>query len=107
MVNSKIFTAQIEIPVGMSYESILQGQMNFDESKSLDTFKILWDVKQSIPVERFWVLGACDDISLASVDFRVDSESLVLTMGPRADDQLRVLELFSGGFGGWKFAIDT
>lgn len=36
MVDSNIFTASVVIPVGISHDSILQGQMNFDESNVLD-----------------------------------------------------------------------
>lgn len=105
--DSRVFSAILETPMGMSCDSILQGKMNFDGPSQLGSFRFLWDVKQMKPTTKFWVLGAFDDISLPHADFRIDSESMVLTTGPRADDQLRVLELFSGGFGGWKYAMDT
>lgn len=103
----RVFTDLIQVPTGMSLDGILRSQLNFDVPQTLDSFRLLWDIKQKRPVTKFWILGACDDDSLQHVDFKVDSESTVLSLGPRADEQLRVLELFSGGYGGWHYALQA
>ena len=106
-IDSRVFEDKVEIPIGMTYDSILRSQMNFDEPKTLDTFRFLWDIRLNRPTSKFWVIGACDEFSMPHADFKVDTDSLILTLGPRADDQLRVLELFSGGYGGWHYALET
>ena len=104
---SAFFVGKVEVPVGISFNGLMNSQMNFDEAKDLDSFRILWDVKQSTPpTTNFWLLNVLDDITSLQTDFCVDSQTAILPFPPRADGQLRCLELFSGGYGGWHFAMD-
>ena len=104
--NPTVFHGLVEVAPGISFHGLMSSQLDFDASQTLDSFRFLWDVRQSLPTTKFWLLDVIDDVSTNQTDFCIDSDTIILPFPPRADGQLRCLELFSGGYGGWHFAMD-
>eukprot|EP00438_Fugacium_kawagutii_P001525 Skav207803 [mRNA] locus=scaffold381:49411:61915:+ [translate_table: standard] len=94
-------------PTGTSAGAAVHSYMTWDDFKAIGTKKMIWKSPVSIPSGKFWLLQAREypDFS-KGVDFIVDKETIVIPADRNKDDStLRVLELFSGTYGGWHRAL--
>ena len=98
---------QMHTARGMSINKLKQDSLVMDEFSVLGSAVLIWDCKQSFPQQPFWILNAVDDIfqtDTVGSDFKVDNESCILPFPEQQTDEVRILEFFAGGYGGWHFA---
>lgn len=70
--------------------------------------RISWEVNQALPImgRAFWFLQVREALSLDLHTFQFDAASLLIPLPVERthENQIHHLELFSGGYGGWKMA---
>ena len=104
-------------PEGKGHERFLQQALIVPGDRCLETTQVvLWDICQAMPPlnTKVWLLNLQDPILVPGCNdlvlrFQEDSQWFPVTGSGTIDpmeDTLHVLELFSGGFGGWKTACD-
>ncbi len=97
-------------PEGYGIEAFHHDFINIPSDKFADNqLTILWDVRSSPPPRTFlWLLNVLDTDDM-DIDFTFDysSEWLFVNSNKKNPQVLRHLELFAGGFGGWKGATQV
>ena len=78
------------------------------DSKLNEALTLLWDIQQPLPelYTPIWLLGVTEYQGFLGIDFQTttDFQWLHATGARHTYGTLRILELCSGGFGGWKTA---
>ena len=120
--------ASLLSPDGPS-SAMVQTCQSFQPQKAMwDNSVLIWDISncdrvknmQSLPQNvEFWVFNAEDHWNVQSASdaqYRFDDNTDIIPISPFGEGRLKVLELFSGAYGGWKasfqflydhFNIDT
>ena len=95
----------LNIPWGMSVQKTIHDSLQMDAPMKLDDFKLFWDIRErQISTKFFWLLDVEDCMLPDVVDFRFDEQSLHCPFPDMNFQQCRILEFFSGGYGGWHIA---
>ena len=103
-LDDRLLDVTLQIPRGMSITNVIHDSLEMDVCQDLDKAVLLWDSKQQIPNVPFWVLNAVDDYFPGRVDFGVNADSHILPFPLQQASEVRIVEFFAGGYGGWHFA---
>lgn len=101
-----ILSGMMKSPQGTSALSAIQGKLCWDQEQSLDEVKLLWDIRHIDPFPTMWLLDThVAEVDEEGWDFAVRNDSTVVPVTCNNSDQIHVLELFGGGFGGWSSSV--
>lgn len=90
---------------GMSVTRARNECLDMDDSIDLDKAVLLWDSQFSQQKNsQFWIIGAVDEFFPQQIDFGLSGDSCVMSFPPLQFEEVRIVEFFSGGYGGWHFA---
>ncbi len=105
LVDEQFLDVVMYIPRGMSLCRVSNDCLEMDSEMVLDKATLLWDAKGSLPkTPQFWILNAVDEFSTSKVDFQMCEESVILPFPEQQFEEVRIVEFFSGGYGGWHAA---
>ena len=106
MGDDGILDMVMHIPRGMSLCRVSNDCLEMDSEMVLDKVTLLWDAKGSLPSSpQFWILNAVDDFASPTVDFAMWDETVILPFPEQQFEEVRIVEFFSGGYGGWHSAV--
>ena len=94
-------------PEGCSTQSAIYDFMTYNHDTPLQEMSLLWDVRMQKPCGKSFILNALEAPLGETSDFTVNLNSLVLPVEHSSSGAVRVLELFAGGFGGWRQALEV
>ena len=93
-------------PAGIGSASTSSGVLNYHEAFQLGSFPIRCEtpLPNFEKCERIFIDGAIPLMDGDQLSWKIDSNSLIIPVGLPCPDRLHVLDLFSGGYGGWHVA---
>ena len=93
------------IPEGVSSNCCLKDFLKFRSDAPASRCLIHWNAQKPAPIHAKF-LSIDVDASNHPGLHTLDDRSIPLTLGKPSEGDLRVLELFAGGFGGWRRSLD-
>ena len=99
--------AQLYFPEGIPTDAALAGRVDFLPERDLGMIQLRWDVPipSLVGCSRVLVLNAFRPEE-DNAPWIVDSLSTIMPIGNPESNRLKLLELFSGGYGGWHAAVE-
>ena len=102
------FSCSVIAPEGISSSCIARDFMRFHDDRPSHEATMIWNVEwsQPLPEVKYMICGVdvCPDNILA--DFEVPKSAIPLPLLQASVMPVNVIELFSGGLGGWKTACN-
>lgn len=101
-----LFEATMFQPDGICSKDVMCDRLNYTKDEPKQTISLLWDVKHVMPRrdEQYFLLDA-EMITGGHVPFfRADAQTVPIPISSGVPDRVKILELFSGGYGGWSAA---